>query len=78
MVAEEFEYKGIDNHTLKNLPDVGYAEEEPDEEDIFYTTKEPDKLFVNFLGIESVCHKYKSTFPSKFLMHKHLKSNCVE
>lgn len=56
---------------------MGYAENEPNEGDIFYTTEEPDKLFVNFLGIKLVNHRYKYTFPSKSLMHKHLKSNCV-
>lgn len=56
---------------------MGYAEEEPDNRDIFYTIEEPNDLFVNFLGVESVCHRCKSTFPSKSLMHKHLKSNCI-
>lgn len=76
-VAEEFKYKGTDNHPLEDLPDMGHAEEEPNDEDIFYTTEEPDKLFVNFLGVETVCHRCKSIFSSKSLIHKHLKSNCV-
>lgn len=76
-VAEDFEYKGTDNHPLEDLLDVGYTEEEPDNGDIFYTTEELDNLFVYFLAVESVCHRCKSTFPSKSLMHKHLKSNCV-
>ena len=78
MVAEEFEYKGIDNHPLENFPDVGYVEEKPDKGNIFYTIEEPDKLFVNFLSVESICHRCKLTFPSKSLIHKHLKSNSIE
>lgn len=78
MVAEELEDKGVNNHPLENFLDVAYDEEKLDEGDIFYTTQEPDKVFVNFLGVESICHKSKLTFPSKSLMHKHLKSNCTE
>lgn len=76
-IAEDFDYKGTNNHPLEDLPDVGYAEEKPDDGDIFYTIEEPNELFVNFLGVESVCHRYKSTFSSKSPIHKHFKSNCV-
>ena len=77
-MAEDFDYKETNNHPLEDLLNVGYAEEEPDDGDIFYTTEELDELFVNVLGVESVCHRCKSTFPFKSLMHEHLKSNCVE
>lgn len=78
MVAEEFEYKGTENHPLEDFFNVGYAEEESDKRNIFYITKELDKLFVNFLSMESIYHRCKSTFLSKSLMHKHLKSNYIE
>ena len=77
IVAEEFGYKGTNNHLLVDLLDVSYAEEEPDNGDIFYLTENLEKLFINFLSMELVCHRCKSTFFSKSLMHKHLKSNCV-
>ena len=77
MVAEEFKYKGTDNHPFEDFPNVGYAEEEPDEGNIFYTKEEFDELFVNFLSVESICHRCKLTFPSKSLMHKHLKLNYI-
>lgn len=76
-VAEEFEYKETDDHPLEDFPDVGYAEEEPDGRNIFYITEEPDELFVNFLGVELICHRCKSSFLSQSLIHKHLKSNCI-
>lgn len=78
MVAEEFKYEGTDNHLLENLPNVGYAEEEPNEGDIFYMMEEPNKLFINFLDVKLVCYKCKSIFSFKSLLHKYLKSNCVE
>ena len=39
--------------------------------------KEPNKLFVNFLSIGLICHKYKSTFLFNSLMHKYFKSNYI-
>lgn len=54
-----------------------YAKEKSDKRDIFYTTERFDKLFVNFVDVELVCYRCKSTFPFKSLLHKHLKLNCV-
>lgn len=76
-VAENFEYKETDDHPLKDFSDVGYTEEKPDEENIFYMTEEPDKLFINFFDVKSICHRCKSTFPSKSLIHKYLKLNYI-
>lgn len=39
--------------------------------------KEPNKLFVNFFGMESIYHRCKLTFLFKSLIYKHLKSNCI-
>lgn len=77
-ITEEFEYKKADNDPLEDFPDIGYAEGKLDKRDIFYTTKEPNKVFVNFLSIKSICHRCKLTFLFKILMYKHLKLNCTK
>ena len=34
-------------------------------------------MIANFVGIETVCSKCSSSFPSKSQLHKHLKAGCV-
>lgn len=73
MVTKDFEYKKAANVSLDNIPDMGYTEGKVYKEDIFYTTKEPNEVFVNFFGLKLRCEKYRLTFLSKSLLHKYFK-----
>lgn len=43
-----------------------------------YSNKGFDEVAVNFVGIEALCSKYRTTFPSGSKLHNHLKSGCLE
>lgn len=72
-MTEELEYKGGGNYLLDNIPDVGFAEKEIDNGDVFYMTKELNEVIINFVGLELRCDICKSIFFSKSLLHKHIK-----
>lgn len=43
-----------------------------------YSDKGFEKVIINFVGIETVCKKCSSSFPSKLQLYKHLKVNCLK
>lgn len=54
-----------------------YTTFETERERLAYLDKGFDKVFVNFVRIETVCSKYRSLFPSKSKLHIHIKSGCM-
>lgn len=77
-MTKKFKYKGSADYSLINVPNVGYIEEKLYKKDVFYTTKEPNEVFVNYLGLELRCEKYKSTFSFKFMLYQYLKSSYTQ
>lgn len=63
---------------MKNQPEGFYTTFEDEEGDVTISDKDFDKVFVNFVGIETICLKYHSFFPSKSKLHKHIKAGWVE
>lgn len=69
-------YQITDEDTDQHLESF-YTTFETEEEELASLDKGFDEVFVNFVGIEAVCSKCRSSFPSKSKLHTHIKSDCV-
>lgn len=49
-----------------------------DNQNVTYTDKGFKEVVVNFVQIEALCSKCRTTFFSKMKLHHHLKSGCQE
>ena len=67
----------IENDATEQQLEGFYTMFEPEEEELAYSDEGFDKDFVNFVGNEAVCSKWRSSFPSKLKLHMHIKSGCV-
>lgn len=77
-------YQAIaDNKEVESKPlpeevlEVLYRGQELDKDGRYYTDQADDKVFVEFLGIESLCQHCDQGFPSKSALHKHFKVKYV-
>lgn len=61
MVTKNYKYKKPANLPLDKILDVTYIKKEVYKADIFYIIKKCNKVFVNFLSLESRYKKYKIT-----------------
>ncbi len=61
----------VDNEVSEKL------EKDLPESKTYYTDEPYDELQVNFVGIESVCNRYTSAFPSRSALHKHIRNGCI-
>ena len=75
--AEEKEVYQVDSDAIEQQPEGFHTTFEPEEEELAYSHEGFDEGFVNFVGIEAVCSKCHSSFPSKSKLHIHIKSECV-
>lgn len=64
----------IESNATEQQPEGFHTTFEPEEEELSYSDEGFDEVFVNFVGIEAVCSKYRSSFPSKSKLHMHIKS----
>lgn len=63
---------------MENQPEGFYTTFDNKEGDVTYLDEGFDKIFVNFVRIETTCLKCHSSFPLKSKLHKHVKAGCVE
>lgn len=73
--ATEVEHNAEVQPPPEKIEKVCYAGQDLDDND-FYYSEEGDDMVVNFLGIDSICNKCQSSFPSRLALHKHLKLGC--
>ena len=59
------------------LEDRKVMDDIQDESETYYADNQFDEIFAGFVGVESVCSHCHSAFPSKTLLHKHLKGCSV-
>ncbi len=69
--SEEKGVYQVDNEAQEEL-----EEDLPDGE-TYYTDEPYDELQVNFVGIESICDRCTSAFPSRSALHKHIRNGCI-
>ncbi len=67
----------IESNATEQQPEGFHATFEPEEEELTYSDDGFDEVFVNFVGIEAVCSKCRSSFPSKSKLHPQIKFGCV-
>ena len=67
----------VDDKDFKNCPKGFYMTFDPEGEEIHYSDKGFEEVIANFVGIETVCSKCSSFFPSKSQLYKHLKVGCA-
>lgn len=68
----------IDSDATEQQPEGFHTTFEPEKEEFSYSDEGFDEVFINFVGIEAVCSKCRSSFPSKSKLHTHIKSGCVK
>lgn len=49
MVIKKFEYNKVSDYLLNIIPDVGFTVKKIDNKNVFYITKELNKVFINFV-----------------------------
>ena len=67
----------LDDENFENRPEGFYMTVDPKGEKVDYLDEGFEEVIANFVGIETGCSKYSSSFPSKSQLHKHLKTGCV-
>lgn len=50
---------------------------EIEDEEVTYSNKGFNKVFVNFVEIEATCSKFRSSFFLKSKLHNHIMTGCV-
>ncbi len=76
--AEEKGVYQVDEGQVEDGPEGFYTTFENEANKVSYSNEGFDKVTVNFVGIETLCTKYRATFPSRSKLHNHLKSSCLE
>ncbi len=74
------EEKGVyqlDDENFENRPEGFYTTFDLEGEEVDYCDEDFEEVIDNFVGIETVCSKCSSSFPSKSQLHKHLKAGCA-
>ncbi len=69
--AEEKGVYQVDKEVSEEL------EEDLPQNETYYIDEPYDELQVNFVGIELVCNRCTSAFPSRSALHKHIKNGCI-
>ena len=64
----------IESDATEQQPKSFHTTFEPEKEELAYSDDGFDEVFVNFVGIEVVCSKCRSSFPSKSKLHTQIKS----
>lgn len=67
----------IEIDATEQQPEGFHTMFEPKEEELAYLDEGFDEVFDNFVGIEAVCSKCRSLFPSKSKLHTQIKSGCM-
>lgn len=63
---------------MENEPEGFYTIFKNEKRDVTYLDKGFEEVVVNFMGIETTCLKYCSSFLSKLKLHKHVKADYVK
>lgn len=75
--AEEKGVYQLNDKNFENCPEAFYTTFDPKGKEVDYSDEGFEEVIANFVGIETVCSKCSSFFPSKSLLHKHLKTGCA-
>ena len=75
--AEEKGVYQLDDENFENRPEGFYTTFDPEGEEVDYSDEGFEEVIANFVGIETVCSKCSSSFPSKSQLYKHLKVGCA-
>lgn len=68
----------IDNDVMEDQPERFHTTFKTEDEEVTYSDKGFNKVFVNFVRIEAICSKCHSFFPSKSKLYNHIKTGCIE
>ena len=61
----------------KEVLEVLYEGQELDKDGRYHTDQTDNKVFVGFLRIKSLYQRCRQGFPSRSVLHKHFKAECV-